>query len=156
MQVPTNEILANWDPASRLVALAERAHPRYKRDGLAGLNEAERTIVALFDLDNEVCNGGFGQWLFHTPLELIAITPECLERIGETQVLRLVWLILGELGPDALGLDWNAWDGHLHRLPRGFWDRISGFDRECGSLEHGMIERLWAYASKVMTLVRMP
>jgi hypothetical protein len=151
---PSNDDLASWDAASRLVALVDRARPRYQRGGLACLNEAERTLLALFDFDNEVCHGGFGQWLFQTPQDVIAITPECLARIGETEVLRLVRSILGELGSDALVTEWPEWEQHFHRMPEGFWERIAAYDRACGPLERGLVKRLWSYAAGVVADIR--
>src|SRR6185312_11618137 len=127
------------DSASQLVVLAERIRPRYERTGLASLNDAERTLLTLFALDNEVCNGGFGQWLFHTPRDLLAVSAECLQRIGETQVLQLVRSILDELNPEALRLDWQGWQDYLQQMPEAFWQRISAHDRACGSLEGGMM-----------------
>jgi hypothetical protein len=153
---PTNGELAGWDAASRLVALIDRIRPRYQRDGLASLKGAERTLLALFDFDNEVCNGGFGQWLYQSPLDLIATSPECLERIGETEVLRLVRSILGELGSDVLRLDSHEWEQHLHRMSKAFWERINAYDRAFGPLEHGLIQRLWSYAGGVVADVRAP
>jgi hypothetical protein len=151
---PSNEELAMWDAASRLVALIDRIRPRYKREGLGGLNDAERTLLALFELDNEVCNGGFGQWLYQTPRDLVAISPECLQRIGETQVHQVVRSVLSEIRPSALRSDWQKWQQYLDQMPMDFWDRIAVYDRACGPLERGLIERLWSYAQSVVAEVR--
>jgi hypothetical protein len=147
--------MATMDPASQLVALVERVQTRYERSGLASLNDAERTLLVLYILDNEVCNGGFGQWLFHAPRDLIAISAECLQRIGEAQVLQLVRSILDELSPEALQLDWEGWQDYLEQMPEAFWQRIGGHDLACGSLERGMIERLWSYTETVAGDIRL-
>jgi hypothetical protein len=52
MRLHTHKKMAIMDPASQLAALVEHIRPRYERTGLASLNETERTLLALFDLDN--------------------------------------------------------------------------------------------------------
>lgn len=152
---PSNEELINWDPASRLVALVERIRPRYQNTGLAGLNEFERTLLALFEFDNEVCNGEFGSWLYQTHADLIAITLECLGRIGETALLEIVRSLLGELETKMLS-DWATWEAELDHQPVEFWSKIANYDQQCGTLEREFVERLWSYARTVLTDVRMP
>lgn len=153
---PTNEELANWDESSRLVALVDRIRHRFDRGGRDSLNEAEQTILTLYELYNEVCNGGFGQWLFHTGLDLIEITPACLDRIGDVRVRNQVQCILEELGRDALHLEGDAFDDYLHCAPDAFWDLISKNDLAYAEFEPEMSEKLVAYASKMMTEIRMP
>ena len=78
-------------------------------------------MLALFVLDNEkLCNGGFCQRLFHAPRDLIAVSAECLQEIGQVQVLKLVRAILDELSPDALRLDWEGWQDYLQARPSRF------------------------------------
>lgn len=153
---PSNDELRAWDPASRFVALIDRIRPRYSKTGVTGLNDAESTLLALFEFDNEICNGGSGQWLFNTPTELIAITPDCLERIDENEMLQHLHSLLDELAPEALRLDQSDWRDYIRQLPEAFWDRVGIADRACGLLERGMIERLWSYAATVVSDVRMP
>jgi hypothetical protein len=152
----SNEDLARFDPAGRFLCLAERARLRYQRSGFTGLNDAERTVLALFEFDNETCNGGFGQWLYQTPMELVAILPECLARVGEVTVLEHVRAIFDELGPAALRLGQRDWEEHLGQMPEAFWQQVGARDRAVGPLERGMIERIWAYAETVVSQLRAP
>lgn len=154
-QQPSNDELHAWDPASSLVALVDRIRPRYSKTGITGLNEAESTLLALFEFDNEICNGGFGQWLFNTPTELVTITADCLQRIGDKDVLPHLRSLLDQLAPGAMELDLRDWHNYLQQLPEAFWERVGLADRACGPLERGMIERLWSYAAKVATDVRL-
>jgi hypothetical protein len=156
IQPPSNDELATWDPASRLVALVERTRPRYERHGLESLNGAERTLLALFDFDSEICNGGFGQWLFNTQTDLIAITPECLERIGEEHMLPLVRSVLNELQLGALMLDSGKWLDYLQEQPEEFWHMVTDVDKSYVPFERRMLERLWSYAEAVARQVRLP
>jgi hypothetical protein len=82
--------------------------------------------------------------------------PECLQRIGEAQVLRLVRSILDELSPDALRFDGEGWQDYLQQMPEAFWQRIRDHDRACGALERGIIERLWSYTEAVAGDIRLP
>ena len=151
---PTNAELSSWDPASRLVALADRIYPRFDRDGVSGLNEVEHTLIALYNLDNDVCNGGFGKWLLEEPLDLIRTTPDCLERVKEEHVLHLVRCIFSDLDDGALALDYEQWMDYVEDLGDQFWARINAYDLGFNAVEEHFIRRVWEYAEKHFREVR--
>lgn len=143
----SNDELRTWDGASLVVALVEqRVSPRYKDNGLAGLNQAERVLLSIFDLDNEVCNGGFSQWLFHVTGDLGAVTPACLQEIGADDVAAVVQRVLAEFGEAGpLGEYWQR-EQQIFGLPESADQVFHDADREFNRLEQGMLRRLYEFA----------
>ena len=151
---PSDAELVNWDPASRLVALVDRIRPRFESEGLTGLNEVEHTLIALYDLDSEVCNGGFGAWLYQAPRDLVRTAPECLERVEDEHVLNLVRCIFHDLNNDAFALDLEAWMHYLENRGDSFWARINTYDLGFSGVEEHFIRRVWEYAGEHFTDIR--
>lgn len=153
---PSNSELANWDDASLVVALVDRIRPRYDEHGLQALNDADRVLLAIFDLDNEVCNGGFGQWLSHVAGDLALTTPACLRQIGDAEVTRLVRRVLDEFGNEGPSADY--WERHdqISSLPESADDTIRQCDEAFRDVEEAMHKRLCSYARSHLADIRSP
>ena len=156
MTGPSNSELANWDDASLVVGLVDRIRPRYDENGLGALNNAERVLLAVFDLDNEVCNGGFGQWMDHVPGDLASATPACLEEIGDSEVAELARRVLAEFGDVGPSPEyWERMD-QIASLPDSADETIRQCDVAFGNLEQAMHKRLCVYARSHLTEIRLP
>ncbi len=143
----SNDELRTWDGASLVVALVEqRVSPRYKANGLAGLNHAERVLLSIFDLDNEVCNGGFSQWLFHVAGDLLAVTPACLKEIGADDAAVVVQRVLGEFGEESPSTDYWQREQQIFALAESADRVFHEADRAFNGLEQGVLQRLYEFA----------
>jgi hypothetical protein len=146
------------DDASLVASLVEQCiRPVYKRAGGPALNRRQRLLLALFDFDNEVFNGGFEQWLLHVPGELVTMTPRCLSEIGADEMAALVDVALkafrGE-GPDVAEEQCHE---QLLNLPKERRELIAGCDRRFGELEGAMITQLYSFARSHLTeLITVP
>lgn len=87
------------------------------------LSKQERVILAVWQLEAEVNNGGFDQYFRNSAGEHAPCAIEALEEIGAPNcaaiVRRAVRLVLGEVG------DWQKARGAspLHLMSRGRWRR---------------------------------
>ncbi|HVC92086.1 MAG TPA: DUF4375 domain-containing protein [Pirellulales bacterium] len=143
----SNDELRAWDGASLVVALVQqRVSPRYTAHGLAGLNQAERILLNIFDLDNEVFNGGFSQWLFHVAGDLLTVTPACLREIGAEDVAALVQRVLAEFGEQRPFTDYYQREQQFLALPESADHIFREADRAFNGLEKGMLRRLYEFA----------
>ena len=156
MSDPSNSELGAWDDASLVVALFDRIWPRYEQHGLESLNEHERVVLAVYCLDNEACNGGFGQWLDHVAGDLASATPACLEAIGDPKVAELARRVLAQFGDEGPSPDyWERMD-QIESLSGKGDETIGRCDVEFGDLEKAMHERLCTYARTHLTEIRLP
>lgn len=134
------------DDASLVVALVERVRPRYRAGGLDSLHPPERALLAVFELDNEVCNGGFEQWLFHTAGDLAGATPACLLEIGAPEAAAVVRRVLAEFGEEGPAVDYWRREDQLFGLPASAGVAFRQCDQEFAKLESPMLQRLYAFA----------
>jgi hypothetical protein len=143
----SNEELQTWDGASLIVALVEqRVRPRYNTNGMAGLNQTERVLLSVFEFDNEVCNGGFGQWMSHVAGDLISITPACLCDIGAEDVTVLVQRVLAEFGAASPSVDYWEREQQIFSLPESANQIFLEADMAFNGLEQGMLSRFYGFA----------
>jgi hypothetical protein len=155
-RVSSNADLQTFDDASLVVALVEeRVRPRYNANGLLILNHTERVLLAVFDLENEVCNGGFGQWLFHVAGDLLVITPVCLQDIGASDVAAIVRRVLAEFGEEGPAADYWQREQQTIAMPETTERVFQESDREFAGLEQGMLDRLYAFARAHLSEVRL-
>jgi hypothetical protein len=155
-RVSSNADLQAFDDASFVVAMVEeRVRPRYNANGLLLLNHTERVLLAVFDLDNEVCNGGFGQWLFHVPSDLLAITSVCLQDIGAGNVDAIVRRVLAEFGDEGPAADYWEREQQIFAMPERAEQVFQESDREFAEAEQGMLRHLYAFARWHLSEVRL-
>jgi hypothetical protein len=154
MTGPSDSELAGRDDASLVVALVDRIRPRYEEHGLASLNTPERVVLAVYEFDNEACNGGFGQWVMHVAGDLASTAPACLETNGDMEVAALTRHVLAKFGEDGPSADyWTRMD-QIEALA-GFADEtIQQCDAAFVALEEPMHKRLCIYARSHLTEIR--
>jgi hypothetical protein len=154
MTGPSNSELAGWDNASVVVALVDRIRPRYEEHGLDFLNTPERVVLAIYELDNETCNGGFGQWMMHVPGDLASATPACLETIGDLEVAALTRQVLAEFGDDGPSTDYWMRMDQIDALDATADETIERCDTAFVALEEPMYKRLCIYARSHLTEIQ--
>lgn len=155
-RVSSNADLQTFDDASLVVALVEeRIRPRYEALGLRMLNHTERVLLAVFDLENEVCNGGFGQWLFSVEGGLLVITPDCLQAIGAEDLAAVARRVLAEFGEEGPAADYWQREHQLFAMPETAERVFQEADREFAGLEQDMLDRLYAFARSHLAEVRL-
>lgn len=151
----SNRELLTWDGASLVVALVEqRIRPRYSSSGVASLNQVERVLLIVFEMDNEICNGGFNQWLFHVPGDMIAMTPACLRDIGAEVVASLVLRVLAEFGEAGPSADYWIREQQIFAMPESANQIFREADRAFQGLEQDMLRRLYQFARANLAEVR--
>ena len=143
----SNEELRTFDGPSLVATLVEqRISPRYQASGLAELNPAERVLLSVFEMDNEVCNGGFGQWLFHVAGDLLRITPICLREIASEYVAALVEHVLKQFGEQGPATDYSEREEQLFAMPESASRALHDADLAFNGLEQGLLQRLYEFA----------
>lgn len=153
---PGAETLEKWDDASLFSELSRCARDRCNRDGFASLNEAERVLHCLFLFDAEVCNGGFGQWLYCACPNTISGTLTALMIVGASEMADFVNEICAKAGNIDCSLSLEQWNAHLSSLPDSFHKSL-----EQSSI--GFVERepeflccVYVYARQHLRAVRPP
>lgn len=116
MEFPTTETVDKWDDASLFAAAGFRAAEREGLHGFDALNEVERVLCCLFLLENEVNNGGFGQWLFNCHPRVIGHTAWACETIGAKSTAPLIKVVLDPLAGPLSFPDIDLWRDYLESL----------------------------------------
>jgi hypothetical protein len=156
MPRPPDSDLAVYDDASLVTALVDRIRPRYEEHGLGSLNTPERILLAVFDFDNETCNGGFAQWVMHVAGDLASATPACLEAIGELEVAALTRQVLAGFGNDGPSRDYWMRMDQIEALDDTADETIQRCDTAFVALKKPMFKRLCIYARSHLTEIRVP
>lgn len=148
----SNEELRTFDGPSLVVTLVEqRVSPRYRANGVAGLNPAERVLLSVFELDNEVCNGGLGQWLFNIAGDVLTVTPVCLREIGADDVAALVERVLTQFGEQGPVTHDRQREQQLFAMPESANRAFHEADLAFNGLEQDMLQRLYEFARTHLT-----
>ncbi len=146
MEVPTPETVDAWDDASLFAATGSGAASRAQRSGFDSLNEAERVLCCAFELDNEVNNGGFGQWLFNCDPRMIGHTGWACQRIGADSTVRLIEAVLAPLQNPLTFKDIDAWRDYLGGLPEEKHDAFEAHSTPFASVEPELLARSYDFA----------
>jgi hypothetical protein len=70
--------------------VTERVFDRWFEWHFHRLNEAERNFFCVAVLDAEVCNGGFDQYYFNSPADVVREVIDALRAIGATETAEIV------------------------------------------------------------------
>jgi hypothetical protein len=142
MEYPTAETIAEWDDASLFTAAGYRAGNRASGKGFGSLNEAERVVFRLWELESEGFNGGIGQWLFNVHPQTIAQTAWACEVVGAESCARLVSEVVGGLQNPLMTDDW--W-GYLHSLPVEVPQRFEAYAGRFAEVEQELLACAYRY-----------
>ena len=147
------ERMADWPDANLYGTVALWALDRHAESGIEALNDVERTVAALFLFHNEVNNGGFGQWLYQTPCDLLAATRASLERIGARRMSAFVAPIIEQSGGDTLFRE-STREAHLDSLPDRFHEALERKSIGYGQLEDEFLAHVYRYVRENWKRVR--
>lgn len=100
-----DRILAAADPVDVVMALFDQVQQRIGESGLGSLTAVELVVFCMYDLDSEVRNGGFGQFVFNSSGDRIPETLASLRMIGATQTASMLERVMARLGPQGASRD---------------------------------------------------
>jgi Domain of unknown function (DUF4375) len=146
MELPTAQTVDEWDDASLFAACGYRATERARVRGIASLNEAERVLCYLFLLDNEVNNGGFGQWLFNCHPHALGLTAWACQRVGANAAGRLVDEVLAPVDNPSQFADIDTWREYLDALPEALHGRFEDYTSEFVQAEPELLNCAYRFA----------
>jgi hypothetical protein len=154
MELPTPNTVDAWHDANLFAAAGFHAATREARTGFESLNEAERVLCCLFLLDNEVNNGGFGQWLFNPHPSVLGHTAWACERVGANSTARLVNEVLSPLEHPSSFTDTDAWRDYLHGLSEQLHARFEGYSHPFVGVEPELPKCSYRFARQHWAEVR--
>lgn len=80
----------------------DRVRDLYESDGLESLSKAEKVLLAVLELEQEVNNGGFHQYYYNSTGDFALSTPAAFDSIGAHNVAQIVLeanAFFGKSGP---------------------------------------------------------
>ena len=98
-------IFAQDDPVAVVLDLFPLTQQRLTEVGFDGLHPAARLLFCLVELDQEVQNGGFIQYLSNSSGDRAGPTRAALETLGATQSLALLDEVIARIGPKSADPD---------------------------------------------------
>src|SRR5262245_60775991 len=116
MRFPTAQTVNDWDDASLFSVCGYHAVLRENAEGFDSLNETERVLCCLFLFDNEVNNGGCGQWLCQCNPKVLAETAAACNKVGAETAALLVEEILRPLNSPRGFSNMKSWEAYMSAL----------------------------------------
>jgi hypothetical protein len=145
MEHPTVETVNEWDDGSLFATLGYVSVMRSMHHGFDSLNGPERILCCLFLLENEVMNGGFGQWLANCHPQVIGYSVQACEDAGADLAARLVREVLEPLDNSLSFAGSEPWLDYLHGLPEGHHNRFETYIHPFVEIEPDLLKHAYQF-----------
>jgi hypothetical protein len=152
VELPTRQTIDEWDDASLFAVCGYHAVAR-ARQSFSTLNESERILSCLWLLDNQVNNGGVGQWLSECPPQVLGQTVWACERVGAEGAARLVGEIMALVDDPGHFTD-DEWAEYVQSLPEALHDRFENCMSAFVRIEPELLQCAYAFARARWSEVR--
>lgn len=141
----------NLDDAEAILFRAwERVSTREHEVGFDGLGHAERVFVAIWNLETEVNNGGFDQYLFNSSGDHARFVLDALREVGAGPIADICEQVYGILPGGAPATERDERQGQLEAAEQALGEaelmaRFGALEQRFYALEDGLRELLVAY-----------
>jgi len=112
----------------RLLTLAESPRARFWRVEFDALSVPESVFRAVWELEAEVNNGGFHQYLFNSSGKLARFALSALRAVGAAQTASILELAISVIGADVQWSDDAARQERLVALPDEAVEELKDLD----------------------------
>jgi hypothetical protein len=133
------------DTERALFAAWDQIRARELELGRDGLAHADRVFVAIWDLEAQVNDGGFHQWLFNSTGDRAVETVAALREVGASDAAALCERVFALLPAGRPSPDHGARQQQLEDAGDDFEDACSELDDELSDLEDDLRDRLYSY-----------
>lgn len=117
-------IFAQDDPVAVAMDLFPITQKRLAEVGIDGLHPAARLLFCLVELDQEVQNGGFIQYLGNSSGDRVSSARAALETLGASESLALLDAVVARIGPKSVDPERSVRAEVLDALEEEAYDEI--------------------------------
>jgi len=133
------------DKNTTLIELSENPNARFWKVDFDELTEPERVFRAVWDLESDVNNGGFHQYLFNSSGDTAFFAAEALETIGALQMAAIV-RDANAVFPDRVApRDWQLRQEQLEALGEEGEERLEKLDDRFYEYPDDLTDLLYTY-----------
>jgi hypothetical protein len=145
---PTDETVDTLSERDLYEACWIEATDRFNQCGFDALNEAERVIYCLIQLESEVNNGGFSLWLYGTDPQVIRHTPISLVAIESKKIGAVINQVLEHTPGLADSETHDLWYAYFDSLPESIHLKIERLDCRYAKFESDMLAAVYRFARR--------
>lgn len=126
----------------------ETIDKKVRDNDLVTLNDEENLIYSIAILEQEVNNGGFGQYFFNTSGSLAYLTLESLEKVGAKKTKKLLEQAIKIAFDGNIPSDWDERQEKLLTLDKYGEEKLNELDHQFYKTEENIEELVNAYLSR--------
>lgn len=120
----------------------------------ARLSPQEQVLVAIWELESEVNNGGFDQYLSNSSGDIAKHAPPSLEAIGATKMAEIVRAVLNVFGPAGPAAERDIRQEQLADLSPSALESLERLTKDFFRYPDNLTELLFAHVARHKPTIR--